>query len=111
MSVKLSGFEFITGVIVSRPWGFEYRFTAKAPDGKMYDDVVPLSSGKETENTIAGIINARLAITSAIATKPSEQILSKSDVEAYLRDTGVISNTQTIDDIKTTMSKTIAGKV
>lgn len=62
--MELKNYKFITGQIVPRPWGIEYRFTATKGD-KYFDEIVMLSTGKEDEKEIAAMIERHLDLVSA----------------------------------------------
>jgi len=67
--MNLPGYEYITHMIINRPWGTECRFTVKCADGIIIDDVIPvppLSNMTDIEN----IVIERLKVLTEVPPEP-----------------------------------------
>ena len=73
--MKLTGFEFITGKFVPRPWGTEYRFTA-AGAGTEYNEVLDVKKDID-EKALAVLVQERLDRVSV----PVEPVVETVTVE------------------------------
>lgn len=58
--MDIPNYEFITGKIVPRPWGSEYRFTVKNQEGRIFDEVIMLENDKVEELIIYDLISTHL---------------------------------------------------
>jgi hypothetical protein len=62
MALDVSGYTYITHKRIQRPWGPECRYTVKRQsDGKLFDDVISISSLAVTDESISNLIVTRLA--------------------------------------------------
>jgi ABC-type phosphate transport system ATPase subunit len=102
--MKLINYEFVTGKKVPRPWGLEYRFTAKDKDGNIYDEVLNINEkmtdvdiAAQIENALNNKINNNLSLAQDIVKEP---VLTKETVEQYLKDNNYLDKTKTIDSLK-----------
>jgi len=98
--MKLTGFEFITGKLVPRPWGTEYRFTA-AGAGTEYNEVLDVKKDID-EKALAVLVQERLDRVSVPVPEPVVETVTVEQVEKYLKDNAYLTEEQTLDDIKTT---------
>lgn len=105
--MALKNFEFIQGKIVPRPWGTEYRFSAKDPDGRIWNEIVMLPDEKADEKTIQGLIQAHLDRVSVKMSDDIPLIINIDDqaVEKYLIEHAYIEPNQTLSDVKTALAK------
>lgn len=93
-----------------RPWGNEIAFGAtNLTSGRVFNEVIVFKS-KPIEMEAYGAISARLdrceqAIIDRDAERPVEiNSITADQVEAYLKAEGVLKDTETIADLKITLS-------
>jgi hypothetical protein len=103
MAIEITGYKFITGKAVKRPWGIEYAFCARDAN-RDWNDTVMLKTGKETEEEISKLIEDRLAI---IAREPEvtveEEIVNLEEQKATL-----VSEIEILETEKASLESEIA---
>lgn len=101
-AMKIIGYNWITGKMVPRPWGIEYRYTVAKPDGDHINDVVMLPDGEKTdEKIIISIITEKLK---QIDVEPeimvSQEEAKEAEIKTLLVSKGLLEEWQDYRDIK-----------
>lgn len=103
--MDIKDYTWVTGKIINRPWGVEYRYTMKNSAGKYFDDIVLLENENVSEETIAELIIAKLGqidIVPEIVIDPIEQAKEEkeSEIKNFLVTKELLTSEQTVWDIK-----------
>jgi hypothetical protein len=105
MSIKLTGYELLTGKIVHRPWGVEYRFTAVASDERHLNDVVGIFE-KATDEEISAIIQSHLKKIDVPPSEPVDEIVTLEIQKAIL-----LAEIDALESEKTTLEKAVSDLI
>ena len=100
--MEIKDYEWITGKMVSRPWGIEYRYTVKKSDGTHINDIVMLPYGTKTsEKDIVVLITEKLKqidVEPEIEISPEEE--KEKEIEAMLIAKGLLEEGQDYHEVK-----------
>ena len=100
--MNIKNYTWITGKVVFRLWGIEYRYTVENSDGEHINDIVMLLDGEKTlEEDVAKLITEKLKqidIEPEIVISLEEQ--KESEIEAFLVSKELLLEGQDYRDIK-----------
>lgn len=100
--MDINNYTWITGKIVPRQWGTEYRYTVKNGDDKYFDSIVLLPGGEKTpEKDIIKLIEAQLLqidVEPEITISIEEE--KESEIKAFLVTKGLLAEDQDYRYIK-----------
>jgi len=103
--MEIKGYEWVTGKVVERPWGVEYRYTVINKGGRYFDDIVILPDKETKEEEITLLIAEKLAkidVVPPVLPDPIE--VAKQEKETEIREflvvKGYLEPGQDIHDLR-----------
>jgi len=98
--MEIEGYKWITGKVIARSWGTEYRYTVEK-DGEHINDIVMIPDEKTSEADIIKLITAKLKqidVAPDIPISPEEE--KEKEIEAFLVVKGLLEDGQNYQEIK-----------
>jgi hypothetical protein len=106
--IGIDGMNFVSHTLKPYPWGNELPVTIMLDDGSVYEEIIRFAK-PPTEKEIAIAVQDRVAKLSLPEPEPDE-MLSKAEVEAILRDKGYLAQEENWEGLKAKEDSGHAGK-
>ena len=114
--MNIKNYIWITGKMVHRPWGVEYRYTVQNKNGRHINSIVFLKDENVSESTIATLITNQLlkidVVPEQMVDPIEEAVQAKEDeIKDFLVSKELLTEEESIWDIKSKAEILLNGRI